>query len=98
MAIKMNNRTNKYNDFDPDTLFTYAKGDVNLLTFIILYIETEQFRKGINIDVSGFDATLKAIKEVTQGVAPSFLITLDYLTYKSLAMKFKDDIFPDYAI
>jgi hypothetical protein len=72
---------------DPEIVSANSKGDIALFTFIMLYLETEQFRKGIHMDMSNLDSPLNAIVEIVKSIAPSLLI-LPFAEYKRCATSF----------
>lgn len=90
--LRIRNKTAMYPYFEPRLIYHYCDGDLALFTFIILYIETQQFREGVSMGTAGFDSTLEVIKETIHEKAPD-LIKLSSIDYRHYALKFMNDIF-----
>jgi hypothetical protein len=65
---------------------TFSQGDICLFTFMMLYLESGQFRFGVGAsDTLGI--TLEVIREVVHSLLPN-MIKLDFAEYKRRAIYF----------
>ena len=77
-----------YSAISPDKIIQYSNGDLALYTFILMFIETENFREGISLNEVFID-TIEVIYETIQGIAPSSIkLTPQELMEKANAIKF----------
>jgi hypothetical protein len=80
LASKFNNKTALFSNYHFDQWCPSLGGDFSLFVFLILCLETSQFRNSLIGERSAIETALKVIREEVQKKSPS-LIALDEVEY-----------------
>ena len=72
---------------DPRAIIEFSQGDICLFIFMLMWLETAQFRKDISIGILEINSIIEVIRETVEPIEPS-MIKLDQKECGNNALQF----------